>query len=166
MGLVKQAVSALTKRKIMQLTHTYITLPLRGEDRLKVLAFALQTRFGFTVRDKTLVLLRCSPWSLADISNKVGLEDSDDAEGHILNMVEAGEICAKITSPAGTVHFREDTHMYSSVTMTSRLESDLRDTAELTERVRRLEARLMTNPIFIQKARLCSHLAFCSNGGV
>lgn len=31
MGLVKQAVSALTKRKIMQLTHTYITLPLSGE---------------------------------------------------------------------------------------------------------------------------------------
>lgn len=115
MGLVKQAVSALTKRKIMQLTHTYITLPLR------------------------------------DISNKVGLEDPDDAEGHILNMVEAGEICAKITSPAGTVHFREDTHMHSSVPMTSRLESDLRDTAELTERVRKLEARLMTNPVFIQK---------------
>ena len=31
MGLVKQAVSALTKRKIMQLTHTYITLPLSGK---------------------------------------------------------------------------------------------------------------------------------------
>lgn len=31
MGLVKQVVSALTKRKIMQLTHTYITLPLSGE---------------------------------------------------------------------------------------------------------------------------------------
>lgn len=31
MGLVKQAVSALTKRKITQLTHTYITLPLIGK---------------------------------------------------------------------------------------------------------------------------------------
>ena len=166
MGLVKQAVSALTKRKIMQLTHTYITLPLRGKDRLKVLAFPLQILFGFTVQDKTFMLLLCSPWPLTDISNKVGLEDSDDAEGHMLNMVEAGEICAKITSPAGTVHFREDTYLHSSVPMTSRLESDLRDTAELTERVRRLEARLMTNPIFIQKARLCSPLTFCSNGGV
>eukprot|EP00904_Undaria_pinnatifida_P007183 jgi/Undpi1/3595/HiC_scaffold_16.g06967.m1 len=115
MGLVKQAVSALTKRKIMQLTHTYITLPLR------------------------------------DISNKVGLEDPAAAEGHILNMVEAGEISAKITSPAGTVHFREDTHMHSSAPMTSRLESDLLDTVQLTERVRKLEARLMTNPVFVQK---------------
>lgn len=31
MGLVKQAASALTKRKILQLTHTYITLPLSGK---------------------------------------------------------------------------------------------------------------------------------------
>eukprot|EP00752_Nemacystus_decipiens_P009384 g8387.t1 len=115
MGLVKQAVSALTKRKIMQLTHTYITLPL------------------------------------SDISDKVGLAHPDDAERHILNMVEAGEICAQITSPAGTVHFREDADMYSSVAMTSRLEADLQSTAELTERVRTLEARLMVNPVFIQK---------------
>lgn len=77
----------------------------------------------------------------------------DDAEGHILNMVEAGEICAQITSPAGTVHFREDASMFSSVAMTSRLEADLQSTAELTERVRRLEARLTVNPAFIQKVR-------------
>lgn len=31
MGLVKQVVSALTTRKIMQLTHTYITLSLKGK---------------------------------------------------------------------------------------------------------------------------------------
>lgn len=31
MGLVKQAVTALTKRKITELTHTYITLPLSGK---------------------------------------------------------------------------------------------------------------------------------------
>lgn len=68
-------------------------------------------------------------------------------------MVEAGEICAQITSPAGTVHFREDTHMFSSASMTSRLEADLQNTAELTERVRKLEARLMVNPAFIQKVR-------------
>lgn len=35
MGLVKQAVSALTKRKIMQLTHTYITLPLSGKSDIR-----------------------------------------------------------------------------------------------------------------------------------
>lgn len=33
MGLVKQVASALTKKKIVQLTHTYITLSLRGEFR-------------------------------------------------------------------------------------------------------------------------------------
>ncbi|CAM9092589.1 unnamed protein product [Hapterophycus canaliculatus] len=115
MGLAKQAVNALTKRKILQLTHTYITLPL------------------------------------SDISAKVGLADPDDAEGQILNMVEAGEICAQITSPAGTVHFQEDTHVFSSSSMTARLESDLQSTTELTERVRKLEARLMVNPAFVQK---------------
>lgn len=31
MGLVKQVVHALARRKIMQLTHTYITLSLRGK---------------------------------------------------------------------------------------------------------------------------------------
>lgn len=30
MGLAKQVVSALIKRKIMQLTHTYVTLSLKG----------------------------------------------------------------------------------------------------------------------------------------
>lgn len=91
------------------------------------------------------------PWPCTDICDKVGLAHPDDAERHILNMVEAGEICAQITSPAGTVHFREDAHMYSSAAMTSRLETDLQSTAELTERVRRLEAKLMVNPAFIQK---------------
>ncbi|CAM9752892.1 unnamed protein product [Ectocarpus sp. 12 AP-2014] len=115
MGLVKQAVTALTKRKITELTHTYITLPL------------------------------------SDISDKVGLAHADDAQGYILNMVEAGEICAQIAYPAGTVHFREDTNTLSSTTMTARLEADLRSTAELTERVRKLEARLIVNPVLIQK---------------
>lgn len=95
--------------------------------------------------------MKLRPCPCADISDKVGLAHPDDAERHILNMVETGEICAQITSPAGTVHFREDTHMFSSIAMTSRLEADLQSTAELTERVRRLEARLMVNPTFIQK---------------
>lgn len=90
-----------------------------------------------------------------DISDKVGLAHPEDAERHILNMVEAGEICAQITSPAGTVHFREDADMYSSAAMTSRLEADLQSTAELTERVRKLEGRLMVNPAFIQKVQYC-----------
>ncbi|CBJ27166.1 conserved unknown protein [Ectocarpus siliculosus] len=82
---------------------------------------------------------------------QVGLAHADDAQGYILNMVEAGEICAQIAYPAGTVHFREDTNTLSSTTMTARLEADLRSTAELTERVRKLEARLIVNPVFIQK---------------
>lgn len=95
-----------------------------------------------------------------DISDKVGLAHPDDAQGYILSMVEAGEICAQIASPAGTVHFREDTNTLSSATMTARLEADLRSTAELTERVRKLEARLIVNPVFVQKA---SSMAFYFN---
>lgn len=91
----------------------------------------------------------------ADISEKVGLAHPDEAEAYILKMVEAGEICAQITSPAGTVHFREDAHMSSSASVTSRLEADLQSTADLTERVRKLEARLMVNPAFIQKVCCC-----------
>lgn len=90
---------------------------------------------------------------LADISNTVGLENPDNGEKYILQMVEGGEIRAKIESPAGTVRFQEDANVFSSAIMTSRLESDLRKTAELTERVRKLEARLMTNSVFLQKVR-------------
>lgn len=96
------------------------------------------------------------PLVSSDISTKVGLEDPGDGEGYILKMVEAGEICAKIASPAGTVHFQEGTHTFSSATMTARLEADLHSTAQLTERVRALEARLMTNPVLIQKVRHCN----------
>lgn len=46
MGLVKQAVSALTKRKIMQLTHTYITLSLSGEPNMKVKLSSLVVFFS------------------------------------------------------------------------------------------------------------------------
>ncbi|CAM9126931.1 unnamed protein product [Sphacelaria rigidula] len=115
-GLVKQVVEALTRRKIMQLTHTYITL------------------------------------SLKDIADKVGLEDPQGSEKYILQMVESGDIRAKVDSPAGTVHFQEeDMHVSSSATVASRLEADLQTTADLTERVRKLEARLMINAVFIQK---------------
>lgn len=81
----------------------------------------------------------------------MGLEDNDNVEGQILRMVEAGDICAKIESPAGTVLFLEDMELSSSAAMTMRLGSDLQSTAELTERVRKLEARLLTNPIYVQK---------------
>lgn len=96
------------------------------------------------------------PLVSSDISTKVGLEDAEGGEGYILKMVEAGEICAKISSPAGTVHFQEDIHTLTSATMTARLEADLHSTTDLTERVRALEARLMTNPVLIQKVRHCS----------
>lgn len=70
-------------------------------------------------------------------------------------MVESGDICAKVDSPAGTVHFQEeDMHVSSSATVASRLEADLQTTADLTERVRKLEARLMINAVFIQKVCL------------
>ena len=96
---------------------------------------------------------KASSVGTTDISDKVGLEHPDDTERHILQMIEAGEICAKITSPAGTVHFQEDYQLFSSSKMTPRLEADLQSTAELTERVRKLEAKLLTNPVFVQKVR-------------
>lgn len=42
MGLVKQVVSALTTRKIMQLTYTYITLSLKGEGEKLLLCLLLR----------------------------------------------------------------------------------------------------------------------------
>lgn len=87
----------------------------------------------------------------ADISSKVGLEEAEDIEGFILQMLEAGDINARIESPTGTVQFREDVHGFSSASMTTRLETDLQTTVDLTERARKLEARLMTNAAFIQK---------------
>lgn len=149
MGLVKQVVSALTRRKIMQLTHTYITLSLQGEEnRVEVTVFRAQ--LGSDELTAYCVVLSIP----ADISNTVGLEGRDDGEGHILRMVEAGEIRARIESPAGTVHFLEEAEVSSPGMMTSRLECDLQNTAELTERVRKLEARLMTNSVFVQKVRM------------
>ena len=162
MGLVKQAVTALTKRKIMQLTHTYITLRLSGKRGIGAPSIYLFSPFVAlpSVCAGTAASLT-PPLSCprTDISEKVGLAHPDEAEAHILKMVEAGEICAQITSPAGTVHFREDAHVFSSAAMTSRLETDLQSTAELTERVRKLEARLMVNPAFIQK--VCAAAACC-----
>ncbi len=49
MGLVKQAVTALTKRKIMQLTHTYITLRLSGEMGIGASATPFSRRFAHAI---------------------------------------------------------------------------------------------------------------------
>lgn len=86
----------------------------------------------------------------ADMSVAAGLRNAADAGAYVACMVEAGEICATIDSATGTVLFRE-TQQSPQSAVALRLENDARSLRAVSDRVRDLQKKLLTSPLFIQK---------------
>jgi len=114
-GLVKQCIACIAKKKIQRLTLIYLTL------------------------------------SLADIAENAKLSSAQEAETHVLRMIEAGEIRASIDQMNGMVCFHEDSAVQDGSDMVQKLDSHIAQVTSLTARLQRLHESISSDPAYLQK---------------
>jgi len=89
--------------------------------------------------------------SLSDVASRVQLPGPSDAERHILNMIEDGEIFAAINQKDGMVSFHDDPEKYNSPSMLKKLEDEMSVCMEFNRRIQAMEEELMVNPQYVKK---------------
>eukprot|EP00611_Tribonema_gayanum_P017609 TRINITY_DN3034_c1_g1_i5.p1 TRINITY_DN3034_c1_g1~~TRINITY_DN3034_c1_g1_i5.p1 ORF type:complete len:265 (-),score=124.94 TRINITY_DN3034_c1_g1_i5:360-1154(-) len=96
--------------------------------------------------------------SLQDIATKVGLSGPEEAEAHILRMVELKLITARIehlpggTVGSATVHFADEAEDEATADALARLQGELKATLALAARVRAVDAALSVDPAYVTHA--------------
>ncbi|CAK0785025.1 hypothetical protein CVIRNUC_008230 [Coccomyxa viridis] len=90
--------------------------------------------------------------SLADIARQIGLASPQQAEQHILRMVDAGEVYAQIDEAASTVRFLQDPERYDSASVVQRLESQMRRAMALGDRIRAVNNKISCDRAYLSKA--------------
>lgn len=91
--------------------------------------------------------------SLSDIAAAVNLPGAaDEAERIVVRMIEAGEIFATISQRDGMVSFHDvAADHYSGAEMAERLEKEIRESMEMSERVRAVNEAVMSDKAYITK---------------
>ena len=88
---------------------------------------------------------------LRDVANYVGLASEKEAELHILNMIDDGEISATINQKDGMVIFKEDTEKFDSVAVFQKLQDDISVTINLIDTLKKMDAESVAE----SKSSLC-----------
>lgn len=90
--------------------------------------------------------------SLSDVASRVGLPGPADAEKHILNMIENGQIYATINQKDGMVVFSDEPDKYSGPGVLKTLEEELMLTMEFNNRILAMDEEIQVNPQFVKKS--------------
>ncbi|XP_054286269.1 COP9 signalosome complex subunit 3-like [Macrosteles quadrilineatus] len=89
--------------------------------------------------------------SLTDVASRVHLPSPADAEKHILNMIEDGEIFAAINQKDGMVSFHDDPEKYNTPAMLKRLEDEMSTCMDFNRHIQLMEEELVVNPQYVKK---------------
>lgn len=117
-----------------------------GNMGLVNLVLAAKTKRAIQKLTQTFLTL-----SLADIAQQVGLESAAEAEGHILRMVDAGEIFAEINASAGMVRFLEDPEQFTSPHAVDRLNDTIQACSALAQKLQAINAQVSLDPAYASK---------------
>ena len=89
--------------------------------------------------------------SLNDMSVKVKLSNSKDAEYYVLNMIKDNEIYATINQKANMVSFHDNPEKYDSVDMMDKLNNEMLNAMNYDRKVKELDKEITVHPHYIQK---------------
>ncbi|AQK78397.1 COP9 signalosome complex subunit 3 [Zea mays] len=89
--------------------------------------------------------------SLEDIARSVQLETPEDAEMHVLRMIEDGEIHATINQKDGMVSFHEDPEQYKSVEMVEHIDSSIQRLTALSKKLASIDENMSCDPSYLLK---------------
>lgn len=96
---------------------------------------------------------------LRDVANHVGLTTEKDAELYILNMIEDGEIFARIDQKDGMVVFEDNPEKFDSVMVFQKLQEDMTKTTTLINTLKKLESASTVDHVKILPKMLSSDLS-------
>ncbi|ERL84974.1 COP9 signalosome complex subunit 3 isoform X1 [Dendroctonus ponderosae] len=90
--------------------------------------------------------------SLTDVASRVGLPGPDDAERHVLSMIENGQIYATINQKDGMVVFSDEPDKYSGPGVLKTLEDELAICMDFNGRILNMDEELQVNPQYVKKS--------------
>ncbi|KAM0940614.1 putative proteasome component (PCI) domain, winged helix DNA-binding domain superfamily [Dioscorea sansibarensis] len=89
--------------------------------------------------------------SLQDISNTVQLKTAKEAEMHVLQMIQDGEIHATINQKDGMVSFHEDPEQYKTCDMIEHVDSSIQSLMTLSRKLRSIDEHISCDPAYLTK---------------
>lgn len=89
--------------------------------------------------------------SLQDIANTVQLNTPKEAEMHVLQMIEDGEIYATINQKDGMVRFLEDPEQYKTCDMIERIDSSIQRIMTLSKKLTTMDEVMSCDPQYLSK---------------
>ncbi|XP_075086021.1 COP9 signalosome complex subunit 3 isoform X1 [Nicotiana tabacum] len=89
--------------------------------------------------------------SLQDIANTVQLSSSKEAEMHVLQMIEDGEIYATINQKDGMVRFLEDPEQYKTCAMIEYIDSSMKRIMSLSKKLTSMDELMSCDPMYLAK---------------
>ncbi|OVA15394.1 Proteasome component (PCI) domain [Macleaya cordata] len=90
--------------------------------------------------------------SLQDIANTVQLNTPKEAEMHVLQMIQDGEIFATINQKDGMVSFHEDPEQYKSCEMIEHIDSSIQRIMVLSKKLNTVHELISCDPAYLGKA--------------
>ncbi|KAL3313259.1 hypothetical protein Ciccas_008141 [Cichlidogyrus casuarinus] len=86
--------------------------------------------------------------SLADLASKVGLADARQAEKYLVEMIQSGDISAKICQQNGTVQFMDDQEQYDSAEMLAKINEKLTQCVSLEKYLNLVSDNITTSQAY------------------
>ncbi|PSR87499.1 COP9 signalosome complex subunit 3 like [Actinidia chinensis var. chinensis] len=90
--------------------------------------------------------------SLQDIANTVQLNSPKEAEMHVLQMIQDGEIYATINQKDGMVRFLEDPEQYKTCEMIERIDSSIQRIMALSKKLTAMDEHMSCDSQYLAKA--------------
>ncbi|XP_062151582.1 COP9 signalosome complex subunit 3 [Alnus glutinosa] len=90
--------------------------------------------------------------SLQDIANTVQLNSPKEAEMHVLQMIQDGEIFATINQKDGMVRFLEDPEQYKTCEMIEHIDSSIQRIMALSRKLTAIDEQISCDPLYLAKA--------------
>ncbi|XP_021833282.1 COP9 signalosome complex subunit 3 [Prunus avium] len=89
--------------------------------------------------------------SLQDIANSVQLNSAKEAEMHVLQMIQDGEIFATINQKDGMVRFLEDPEQYKTCQMIEHIDSSIQRIMALSRKLTAMDENISSDALFLGK---------------
>ncbi|XP_027350843.1 COP9 signalosome complex subunit 3 isoform X2 [Abrus precatorius] len=89
--------------------------------------------------------------SLQDIANSVQLNSPKEAEMHVLQMIQDGEIYATINQRDGMVRFLEDPEQYKTCEMIEHIDSSIQRIMALSRKLTTMDEHISSDQLYLSK---------------
>ncbi|KAK9674315.1 hypothetical protein RND81_12G225500 [Saponaria officinalis] len=89
--------------------------------------------------------------SLEDIANSVQLNSPKEAEMHVLQMIQDGQIYATINQKDGMVQFLEDPEQYKTCEMIEHIDSSIQRIMGLSRKLSAVDEQISCDPMYLAK---------------